>query len=534
MTEERNRATIRDYFATLRRRRLVIIGVVVVAAAVAGALALSKAKTYTAQASLQALDISQSAGFAGLQQAQQNLPATTSAQLAQAVTRSDVLQVVKRKLGLPQTVDQIRSKISVTQDQQSNFVLLNATASTASGAATLANTAARAVTVISNAGIRSQYAAIAAKDNRESAALLRRFAGKPINRLSATEQAQFQANSQEAQQLEQIAARIVAFSKAVTVAQVVAPASVPDSPSGPHPVTNIILGAVVGLLLALLVVWFIESLDRRLRRPDEIESALGLSVVGAVPKGALGQTPGRDENAMGLPAFRMIRTQVRFLASGEESEDPRSLLVTSAMSGEGKTTVSLGLALSAAASGLTTLLIEADVHRPVHAQRLGLNRGPGLADYLRGRVTPPEILQTYRFVDPSLQKNGSTPNGNAYTLTCITAGDVTGFQGAQLGTDQFAEVIADVKKAYDLVVIDSAPLMAVAETSELVALVDAVALCVRMGKMSVDQARAARAALDRLPTRPTGLVLTDLEHDVGGYYGYAYEYSQSPEPKAHA
>jgi Mrp family chromosome partitioning ATPase len=205
------------------------------------------------------------------------------------------------------------------------------------------------------------------------------------------------------------------------------------------------------------------------------------------------------------------------------------------MSAEGKTTVSLGLALAAAAGGLRTLLIEADVHRPVHAKRLGLNAGPGLADYLSGKATPAEILQTHRFVDASLNlANGSSANGHTSTLTCITAGNTAGFQGAELASPKFAEVISEVRQAYDLVVIDSAPLMAVAETSEMAPLVDAIALCVRAGQTTVDQARGARAALERLPDRPIGLVLTDLPRDVGGYYGYTYEYAASAGPAERA
>jgi capsular exopolysaccharide synthesis family protein len=313
----------------------------------------------------------------------------------------------------------------------------------------------------------------------------------------------------------------------VTVAQVTSTASLPSSPSGPHPISNVILGGIAGLVLALLVTWILESVDRRLRRPDEAEAVLGLPYVGAVPAGALGQTPGGKGDAMSIPAFRMIRTNLRFLASAGESHDLRSILVTSPMSGEGKTTVSLGLALSAAASGLNTLLIEADVHRPVHAQRLGLASGPGLADYLRGGLSPGEILQTYRFVEPSPGVNGATPNGSGSTLTCITAGSVASVAAAQLGSERFANILAEVTKVYDLVVIDSAPLLAVAETSEMVALVDAVAVCVRIGTTTVEHARAARAAFERLPAKPKGLVLTDLPRDIAGYYGYSYGYADS-------
>lgn len=532
MTEERNHATLRDYLLTLRRRKFVILGIVIVAAAVAGALAASQAKTYTAQSSLQALDLSQSAGFADLLQSQQNVPQATAAQLSQTATRPDILLAIKRRLRLPDSVDQIKSKLAISQDQQSNFVLITATSSDAPGAAALANTAANAVADLSNEAVRTQYAAIARRDSNEATTLLAPFAGRKLNQLSSNDQARFQANTQEAQQLGQLAARVLAFSRAASVAQVTSQATVPTAPAGPHPVSSAILGAIAGLVLALIVVAILESMDHRLRRPDEAEAVLGLPYIGAVPKGSLGMTPGgKGSEPLNISAFRMIRTNLRFLAtSSDESEEMRSILVTSPMSGEGKTTVSFGLAMSSAASGLNTLLIEADVHRPVHAKRLGLASGPGLADYLRGGVSPGEILQTYRFTDPTSQStNGGSSNATTSMLTCITAGSSGSLAAAQVGGEKFAQMIAEVTKAYDLVVIDSAPLLAVAETSEMVALVDAVAVCVRIGATTVEHARAAKAAFDRLPPKPKGLVLTDLPRDIAGYYGYAYEYSSQPE-----
>jgi succinoglycan biosynthesis transport protein ExoP len=531
MTEERNHATLRDYLLTLRRRKFVILGIVIVAAVVAGALAASQAKTYTAQSSLQALDLSQSAGFADLLQSQQNVPQATAAQLSQTATRPEIMLAIKRRLHLPDSVDQIRSKLAISQDQQSNFVLITATSSDAPGAAALANTAANAVADLSNSAVRTQYAVIARRDSNEATTLLAPFAGRKLSQLSSNDQARFQANTQEAQQLGQLAARVLAFSRAASVAQVTSQATVPTAPAGPHPVSSAILGAIAGLVLALIVVAILESMDHRLRRPDEAEAVLGLPYIGAVPKGSLGMTPGGKGDPLNISAFRMIRTNLRFLAtSSDESEEMRSILVTSPMSGEGKTTVSFGLAMSSAASGLNTLLIEADVHRPVHAKRLGLASGPGLADYLRGGISPGEILQTYRFTDPTSQgNNGGSSNGVASTLTCITAGSSGSLAAAQVGGEKFAQMIAEVTKAYDLVVIDSAPLLAVAETSEMVALVDAVAVCVRMGATTVEHARAAKAAFDRLPPKPKGLVLTDLPRDIAGYYGYAYEYSSKPE-----
>jgi Mrp family chromosome partitioning ATPase/capsular polysaccharide biosynthesis protein len=535
MTEERNRATIRDYLQTLWRRKFVIVGIAFVAAVVGFGLTLFQAKTYSACASLQAQSLQQSAGFAGLLQSSQQLPQETAAQLSQTATRPEVMQQVKSTLRLSDSVDAIRSRISTSQDQQSDFVQLCGDGSTPSQAASLTNAAASAVANVSNKQVQQQFAGIATGQMTEAASLLAPFAGKKYGQLTPQEQARFQANAQEAATLEQLAARLSAFSKVVTVAQVVAPASLPGSPSSPHPILNIIIGAVIGLILGLLVTWFLESLDRRLRRPDETEALFGLPVVGAVPHGALGRAPGDGEDGASIATFRMLRTNVRFLAP-DEAEAPRTILVTSAGSEEGKTTVALGLALSAAGSGLNTLLIEADVHRPVHASRLGLKKGPGLVDYLREGLSPQDVLQVHAFVDPATGhlNNGNSSNGHTAKLTCITAGDTRGFIGDRLGSKAFAEMLAEVREVYDLIVIDSAPLLAVAETSELVTFVDAVVFCVRLGSTTVEQAKVARASIARLPERLTGLVITDLAHDLGGYYGYSYSYAYGAPEEARA
>jgi receptor protein-tyrosine kinase len=388
----------------------------------------------------------------------------------------------------------------------------------------------------SNTTIQNHFAAVAKEVQASSNALLRPFIGKKLSQLTASERAQYSTAYNEALTLQTDAGHLSTFAKVVTVAQVVSRAGLPSAPSGPHVATNVILGLVVGLLLGLLVTWFLESFDRRLRRPDETSELLGLPVLGAVPAGMLGKSPASgDKQPLSITAFRMLRTNVRFLAKNLE-DAPRVVLVTSAIAEEGKTTVAMGLALAGASGGLNTLLIEADVHRPVHADRLGLNASPGLADYLTGGVPPEQILQVHPFVDAAAAtpQNGASSNGRSSKLTCITAGDTGHFGGEALSSKRFAEMIAEVRQVYDLVVIDSAPLLAVPETSEMVTFVDAMVFCVRLGKTTTEHARAARAALDRLPTRLVGLVLTDLEADAGGYYGYAYGYGDAEREKSAA
>jgi Mrp family chromosome partitioning ATPase/LPS O-antigen subunit length determinant protein (WzzB/FepE family) len=525
LNEEPREATIRDSLQTLRRRKFVILGIMLVGALVAFGLSATQKKVYTAEATLQAQNLQENAGLANILQQNTQLPQQTSAQLIQTATRAAVMQEVKTDLGSPKTISQLRADLSFTQDPTSNLVLIQGQASNAKGAAALTNAAANAVAKVSNEDARRYFANIADSLDREANRLTAKFAGKKFGSLTLKQQQQVQNNAQRAKTLEDNAARLSTFSRVVNLAQVAETATPPGSPSSPRPIRNMIIGAVVGLFLGLLVTWFLESLDRRLRRPDEAETVLGLPVLGAIARGSLGKIPGTDDPA-GLDAHRMVRTNVRFIAP-DQDDPPRSILVTSPVPEEGKTTVALGLALSAAATGVRTLLIEADVHRPVHADRLGLNRTPGLADYLRGDAKPKDVLQVHTFVDPAVAatKNGSNGALPTATLSCITAGKHAARAAGEIGSERFVAMLEQVKEAYELVVIDSGPLLAVPETSEIVPAVDGVVFCVRLGRTTTEQAKAGRDALSRLPEKPAGLVITELGPDAGGYYGYgSYAY----------
>jgi tyrosine-protein kinase len=523
LTEEPRETSIRDSLQTLRRRKFVILGVILIGAAVAFGLSATQKKVYTAEATLQAQNLQENAGLANILQQNTQLPQQTSAQLIQTATRAAVMQQVKTDLNSPKTLDQLRSDLSFTQDPTSNLVLIEGKASTGKAAAALTNAAANAVQNVSNAEARRYFENIAASLDREANQLTAKFADKKYGSLTLSQQQEVQNNAQRAKTLEENAARLSTFARVVNLAQVAETATPPGSPSSPRPIRNMIIGAVVGLFLGLLVTWFLESLDRRLRRPDEAESVVGLPVLGAVARGALGKLPGTDDPGS-LDAFRMVRTNVRFLTP-DPDDPPRLVLVTSPVPEEGKTTVALGLALSAAATGLRTLLIEADVHRPVHADRLGLNRSPGLADFLRGDAKPQEVLQVHTFVDPGIAATKNGAELPTSTLTCITAGKYAARAAGEIGSERFVAMLEQVTKAYEFVVIDSGPLLAVPDTSEIVPSVDGVVFCLRLGRTTADQAKAGRDALARLPEKPAGLVITELGPDAGGYYGYgSYAY----------
>jgi Mrp family chromosome partitioning ATPase len=291
------------------------------------------------------------------------------------------------------------------------------------------------------------------------------------------------------------------------------------------------------LLLGVALAYGRDALDRRLREPTDVEALLEQPVVGIVRGEALGRTfGGRNGTATLSPEdeepFRVMRQNVRYL-----TPDPlRSMLVTSAMPSEGKTTVAICLAAATAAAGKRTLLVECDLRRPTLAARLGLRTVPGLTDYLTQHADWKEVACSVPTLDHGARNGRAAPDSVAgYTaagpLNCITAGSHAPRPTELLGSERFRKFLVEVCEVYDAVIIDSAPLLSAADTLEIVPLVEGILICVRLRQTTREQASGLRAALERLPQRPTGLILTGVQKTEPGYYGY-YGHYRAGDPRS--
>jgi len=211
-----------------------------------------------------------------------------------------------------------------------------------------------------------------------------------------------------------------------------------------------------------------------------------------------------------------------------QADNPmRTVLITSGAPEEGKSTVAMALAGAVALAGKRTLLVECDLRRPCFADRLGLNRDPGLTDYLVGRAEPADVLQVVKLISPSTVNGDkeATPAKEGVeeaTLVCITAGSQAPLPAELLGSDRFSSFLSKVSSAYDLVVLDTSPILSVVDALEVVPQVDGLVVCVRLARTTREEARATREALAHLPGRPTGVVVTGVSPDDESYYGYHY------------
>ena len=516
MDESPRYLTLRDYLRVLREHRLLIGIITALATGLALVTSLAEEPTYTAKASLSFQDQSQDLGLIGVTVASNPTPEKLAEANARTIMRADVVRRVKESLGTTMSTEDLRRALSAEVEPKSNLVVLEAHARQASFAARLVNEFARQGASATNADVRERFSR-AAENLRER---VRRVGGDP--RDSATRLA-----------LGDQISRLQSLSVLARPASVEELARVPSAPTSPRPLLRVLLGLIGGLLVGGLAAFLRDSLDRRLRDSTEIKEHLNLPLLSLIRADALGRTvhSSNGHGPLGEPdfeAFRILRTNLVFLSPGS---DLRSIVVTSALPEEGKTTVSAGLAFAAAAAGKRTLLVECDLRRPTLAGRLQLDSAPGLTDFLHGDAGPAQVLRSVAVADPRADGDGGAARQHrtvapGYRLTCITAGSRTAHPAELLGTEAFRTFLDEVTQAYDLVVIDTSPILPVVDTLELLPLVDGVVLCVRAQQTTRDQAMAAKAALEHLPSRPTGIVVTGTQPRFeGGYTYYSYGYT---------
>jgi tyrosine-protein kinase len=496
--------TLGDYLRVIRQRRLFIVLVAVICAAAALGISVVQKKSYDAQASVAVQDTNEQSTPLGNGSISPQTPLQIASAHVPQVTRPAVVKAVKRELHSPLTLDALRASVEVAVDPNSYVILITAHARTGAAAAAIANAFAAEDARLTTRQTRDGYAA--------QASLL----AQKIKKLGAAKNADTKAIY-----IDQLS-RLQSLSTVAVPVQVSTTASIPTAPSSPKPVRNVVAALIFGLLLGIALAYGRNALDRRLRRASDVEQLLPHPIVGHVRTAALGHA-GAGSNGRGRLAdideesFRILRQNVRYLSADEAV---RTILVTSAMAQEGKSTVAACLAAANAAAGKRTLLVECDLRRPVLADRLGLSRGPGLTDYLTGHADPREIMQPVTLPSSGTNGNSAASGASSGRLICITSGNPAPRPAELLASERFHTFLQEVSRVYDSVILDSAPMLAVADSLEIIPNVSGVLVCVRLDQTTRDQAVATQAALERLPSRPTAVVVTSVREKGEGYYGY--------------
>ena len=333
----------------------------------------------------------------------------------------------------------------------------------------------------------------------------------------------------------------------VGAVQVIDMARQPGSPVNTVQSRKIILAGLLGLLLAIELTLLIDSLNPSFRKTVDVETLQRLPTLGAIPRLDGGKTtPSRlrlpssatkavsvvtgkadysngngndsvrsvDPTSPAFESFRAVRTSLIF---SNAVQSLRSIAVTSAALGDGKSTTTANLATAFAQQGMRVLAIDCDIRRGRLHKFFGASHSPGLMEVVVGQTSLAEAIHLT-----------STPN-----LSLLTAGRRPPNPTELLGSEPVRQILSQLNQEYDLLVIDTPPVLAAADAAVLSSVVDGVIVVVRIG---VTDRRAAKRAVERMQAvgaRVLGTVLNDPEEMLGlseDYYYHQYEYADQAGP----
>jgi polysaccharide biosynthesis transport protein len=294
-------------------------------------------------------------------------------------------------------------------------------------------------------------------------------------------------------------------------AQVLSNAAVPERPSFPQRGLILVVGLMGSMGLGVVLVTIAELLDRRLRSAEQIEQALGLNTLALVPKVSRlprGRTPALYLADRPLSAYaEALREVETALPAGTPAGGATTVLVTSSLPGEGKTTLAASLALTAARGGRRTIIVDLDVRNPSVEPALGLASTDGVAAcVLDGRPLSTAAVPTP--LEPNLRVLGNSSSS-------------ADGQGALVRSPALRALIGRLRSGYDLVILDSPPLLGLADTKVVVALADQVLFVVQWEQTATTAARSGLRALQAADANVTGAVLTHVNLERHARYGYA-------------
>ena len=323
---------------------------------------------------------------------------------------------------------------------------------------------------------------------------------------------------------------------------IVRPALIPGAPFNiPSKAMIVATGLVMGLIIGMVLAFGIEVFDTSMGTIEDVENLLGVPVLGVIPYMAREERKRRkkgkrlpksrrldlvahyDPKSLPAEAFRALRSNLEFIRVDKKL---KSCLVTSAFVQEGKTFNVVNLALSMAQAGQRVLLIEADLRKPVIHKMFGIQRVPGLTDYILGNYAWVDIQNNIADVmlgDFEMEDILHTPGLD--NLSIVTSGTNPPNPAEILRSARFKELLNSATKKFDMVFIDAPPVLPVADATEISTLVDGILLVYTVGKIGRGVLKRAKVSLDNVDANVVGVVLNNVKPEAGpDYFKYHTQY----------
>jgi len=300
---------------------------------------------------------------------------------------------------------------------------------------------------------------------------------------------------------------------------VVSTPTVPTTPISPKPTRNLALGVVLGLLLGIGLALLRDLLDTTIKSEKDCADVTDATVIGGIafdpdaPKRPL--IVQSDPQSPRAEAFRALRTNLQFV---DAANHPRSIVFTSSVPAEGKTTTTANLAITMAASGARVCLVEADLRRSRLLEYMGMDGSLGLTNVLIGQVALSDVLQQFSDTGVYVIGSGSIPPNPSELL----------------GSAAMIATLRELESRFDVVIIDSPPLLPVTDAAVLSTIAGGTVMVVGAGVVNRDHLAKSLQTLDAVKGRVLGLVLNMLPTkgaDAYSYYSEGYV-SESPRKRA--
>jgi receptor protein-tyrosine kinase len=521
-------ASLRDYLRVVRRRKWIILQAVLLVPAVAVGLSLRQDKVYKATSEVLLVQQNPADQFNGITQSGTQ-PADRQAQTQADLAR--VPQVARRTLslaGLKRSPDQFLSNSSATAKTNSDLLELSAWDRHPQVAIGLAKAYARAF-----AGYRAEL------DTAAPATALSR-ANEQLRQMAADGGKGSDAYHELQGKRDQLDQYIALLTRNAV------PVKLPDQAlqTQPKPVRNGILGLALGIVLGIGLAFLREALDTRVRTAEEVGEKLGIPLLTRIPE------PPRkfrnrnrlvmkaDPHGVQAEAFRTLRTNIEFVNLDLHA---KTIMITSAIQAEGKSTTAANLAIAFARMGNRVALVDLDLRRPFLDKFFDFGDRPGLTHVARGHF-PIEAATLHvaltadedaeRVAVPA-EANGHSNGTNGQRsleglLDVISSGPLPPDGGDFVGSKAVAELLGTLRSRYDLVLIDSPPLLRVNDAIALSTRVDAIMVVARLDTLRRPVLKELGRVLDGMPTPKLGFVVTGLyssdesySYQYRGSYGYA-------------
>ena len=443
-------------------------------------------------------------------------------------TTRPILDAVISQLGLTDTADKLAERVKADAPLDSTLLTITAQAPTPDGAAALANAIAAKLIAASPAiqgrqetfqqSIDSELAAT--QDEIASAQARVQVLLAQADR-TAKDDADLQALGDRLASLRATYATLLSYSSGndANLLTVVEPAVADPQPVAPRPIINALLAMVLGLLVVAGVAFLVETLDDSIKDPEAVRELVGLSTLGSVVR--MRSDRGSREiyrlatmlypRSSAAEAYRTLRTNVGFASVDAPI---RTLLVTSAVPGEGKTVTAANLAVAFAQADHKVLLVDADLRKPGIHQIFDLPNQEGLTSLLRDGSTLAELTQ-------------STEQPN---LRVLTTGPVPPNPAELLGSHRMRQVLSMLAESADIVILDSPPIQLVTDAALLSSYVDGTLIVIDASHGRRRAVRDSRDALTRAGANILGAVLNRIPQRSQAGHGDYYYHDKDATP----